>query len=132
MAKFAWHGRERLGLLRVRDDVIVLHTMMWNDEVRDPSSLVPDPVDVSGDEVEEAMLLIDRMTLEDRPRTGRRACTGVAYSLDRSAALSHCVVAQRAGEGRNQPSQRLRSPARPVSQLYVLTVTLPAGRYRGR
>ncbi|WP_308020002.1 Ku protein [Streptomyces sp. SP2-10] len=25
VAKYAWSGRERLGLLRVRDDVLVLH-----------------------------------------------------------------------------------------------------------
>ncbi|MDW8809012.1 hypothetical protein P1P68_30500 [Streptomyces scabiei] len=36
VAKFAWHGRERLGLLRIRDDVIMLHTMMWPDEVGAP------------------------------------------------------------------------------------------------
>ncbi|WP_418347334.1 hypothetical protein [Streptomyces alfalfae] len=27
IAKFAWHGRERLGLLRVKEDVIVLHAL---------------------------------------------------------------------------------------------------------
>ncbi|MFD9044490.1 hypothetical protein ACFV0F_40575, partial [Streptomyces bottropensis] len=37
---------------------------MWDDEVRDPSSLVPDPVEVSGEQVEEAMRLIEGMTLE--------------------------------------------------------------------
>ncbi|MFD1661532.1 Ku protein [Streptomyces caeni] len=36
VAKFAWHGRERLGLLRVRDEAIVLHAMRWPDEIRDP------------------------------------------------------------------------------------------------
>lgn len=27
IAKFAWHNRERLGLLRVRDNAIVLYAM---------------------------------------------------------------------------------------------------------
>jgi DNA end-binding protein Ku len=44
VAKYAWSGRERLGLLRVRDDVIVLHAMRWPDEIRDPAELLPDPV----------------------------------------------------------------------------------------
>jgi DNA end-binding protein Ku len=30
VAKYAWSGRERLGLLRVRDDVIVLHAMAFS------------------------------------------------------------------------------------------------------
>lgn len=41
VAKFAWHNRERLGLLRVREDAIVLHSMRWPDEIRSPESLAP-------------------------------------------------------------------------------------------
>ncbi|MFI7082484.1 Ku protein [Streptomyces anulatus] len=41
VAKFAWHGRERLGLLRVREGAIVLHSMKWPDEVRSPEPLPP-------------------------------------------------------------------------------------------
>ncbi|MFE9446099.1 hypothetical protein ACFYO2_46015 [Streptomyces sp. NPDC006602] len=36
VAKYAWSGRERLGLPRVRDDVIVLHSMHWPDESATP------------------------------------------------------------------------------------------------
>ncbi|MGW2690123.1 non-homologous end joining protein Ku [Streptomyces sp. NPDC001414] len=64
VTKFAWSGRERLGLLRVRDDVIVLHAMRWPDEVRDPSELYPPAADVSDDEVDEAVELIERMTTD--------------------------------------------------------------------
>ncbi|MYS37166.1 Ku protein, partial [Streptomyces sp. SID4920] len=39
IAKWAWHGRERLGLLQVREGAIVLHAMHWPDEVRSPESL---------------------------------------------------------------------------------------------
>ncbi|WP_432038641.1 hypothetical protein [Streptomyces cucumeris] len=28
VARFAWHGRERLGLLRVRGDAIALHGLL--------------------------------------------------------------------------------------------------------
>lgn len=41
VAKFAWHGRERLGLLRVREGAIVLHSMKWPGEVCSPESLAP-------------------------------------------------------------------------------------------
>ncbi|MEV7114328.1 Ku protein [Streptomyces anulatus] len=52
VAKFAWHGRERLGLLRVREGAIVLHSMKWPDEVRSPESLAPREVEVGEDEIE--------------------------------------------------------------------------------
>ncbi|MDQ0700911.1 Ku protein [Streptomyces sp. W4I9-2] len=65
VAKFAWHGRERLGLLRVREGAIVLHSMKWPDEVRNPESLAPREVEVGEDEIKQALQLADRMTIED-------------------------------------------------------------------
>jgi DNA end-binding protein Ku len=59
IAKYAWSGRERLGLLRVRDDAIVLHAMRWPDEIRSPQELAPDVVEISEDEIEGAQALID-------------------------------------------------------------------------
>ncbi|NGO48157.1 Ku protein [Streptomyces sp. YC419] len=65
VAKFAWHGRERLGLLRVREDAIVLHAMRWDDEIRNPAELVPDPVELSEEEIAGALELMDRMAVDD-------------------------------------------------------------------
>ncbi|MFD6491373.1 Ku protein [Streptomyces sp. NPDC060188] len=65
VAKYAWSGRERLGLLRVRDNVIVLHSMRWPDEVRDASPLAPEAVELTEDEIAGAEQLIDRMTRDD-------------------------------------------------------------------
>ncbi|MEU5234562.1 Ku protein [Streptomyces anulatus] len=65
VAKFAWHGRERLGLLRVREGAIVLHSMKWPDEVRSPESLAPREAEVGEEEIEQALQLADRMTIED-------------------------------------------------------------------
>ncbi|MFG2435784.1 Ku protein [Streptomyces sp. NPDC048508] len=65
IAKYAWSGRERLGLLRVRDNVIVLHAMHWADEIRDPAELKPDDVELTKDEIAEAEHLIDRLTRDD-------------------------------------------------------------------
>ncbi|MET9777905.1 Ku protein [Streptomyces sp. NPDC006367] len=41
VAKFAMRGRERLGMLRVIGDTIVLHGLLWPDEVRAPEGLAP-------------------------------------------------------------------------------------------
>ncbi|MEV5178000.1 Ku protein, partial [Streptomyces flaveolus] len=64
VAKYAWSGRERLGLLRVRDDVLVLHAMRWPDEIRDPTELLPPPTEVSEAEIEGALALMDTMTTD--------------------------------------------------------------------
>lgn len=65
VAKYAWSGRERLGLLRVRDEVLVLHAMRWDDEIRDPAELLPPPVDVSEQEIQGALALMDTMTVDE-------------------------------------------------------------------
>ncbi|MCX5103532.1 Ku protein [Streptomyces sp. NBC_00439] len=65
VAKFAWHNRERLGLLRVRGDAIVLHAMRWPDEIRSPESLKPKDVDLDEEEIERAVQLTDTMALDD-------------------------------------------------------------------
>ncbi|WP_327188060.1 non-homologous end joining protein Ku [Streptomyces sp. NBC_01334] len=65
IAKYAWSGRERLGMLRVRGDAIVLHAMHWPDEIRDPSELLPEPVDVSEEEIKGALALMDSMSRDD-------------------------------------------------------------------
>ncbi|GGX35002.1 Ku protein [Streptomyces chartreusis] len=65
VAKYAWSGRERLGVLRVKDDVIVLHAMRWPDEIRDPAELLPEPVELTEDELDGALALMDSMTRDD-------------------------------------------------------------------
>ncbi|WP_369274539.1 Ku protein [Streptomyces sp. R11] len=62
VARYAWSGRERLGLVRVRDDVLVLHAMRWPDEIRDPSELLPEPVELTDEEIDGALSLLDSMT----------------------------------------------------------------------
>ncbi|MDH6610353.1 DNA end-binding protein Ku [Streptomyces sp. SAI-208] len=65
VAKYAWSGRERLGLLRIRDDVIVLHAMRWPDEVRDPAAVDPPHETVSDEEIEGALALMETMARDD-------------------------------------------------------------------
>ncbi|MET8168482.1 hypothetical protein ABZT34_30190 [Streptomyces sp. NPDC005329] len=64
-AKYAWSGRERLGMLRVRGDAIVLHAMHWPNEIRDPAELLPPPVDVSEEEIKGALALMESMSRDD-------------------------------------------------------------------
>ncbi|MFF2228706.1 Ku protein [Streptomyces globisporus] len=66
VAKWAWHGRERLGLLRIREDALVLHSMKWPDEVRNPAEVaVPREVEVGEKEIAQALHLAEQMTVED-------------------------------------------------------------------
>ncbi|MDK1476059.1 Ku protein [Streptomyces sp. 549] len=43
VARFALRGRESLGLLRVVEGTLVLHSMLWPDEVRAADGLAPSP-----------------------------------------------------------------------------------------
>ncbi|MFF3858694.1 Ku protein [Streptomyces sp. NPDC002209] len=42
VAKYALRGRERLGMLRVVDDVIAMHGLLWPDEIRAPEGVAPE------------------------------------------------------------------------------------------
>jgi DNA end-binding protein Ku len=65
VAKYAWSGRERLGLLRIRDNAIVLHAMHWPDEIRDPAAVDPPHEKVSEEEIEGALALMESMSRDD-------------------------------------------------------------------
>ncbi|MFD3379199.1 MULTISPECIES: Ku protein [unclassified Streptomyces] len=62
IAKFALRGRERLGMLRVVDDVIAMHGLLWPDEIRTPESVAPDAsVTVRDKELDLADALMDTL-----------------------------------------------------------------------
>ncbi|MFF8032126.1 Ku protein [Streptomyces sp. NPDC016626] len=62
VAKFALRGRERLGMLRVIGDTIVLHGLLWPDEVRAPEGLAPGTdVTVPDRELNLADALVDAL-----------------------------------------------------------------------
>ncbi|MFF9474847.1 Ku protein [Streptomyces roseolus] len=59
VAKFALRGRERLGMLRVVDDVIAMHGLLWPDEIRAPEGVAPEsPVTVRDAELDLADALM--------------------------------------------------------------------------
>ncbi|MEU4267249.1 Ku protein [Streptomyces sp. NPDC026092] len=59
VAKYALRGRERLGMLRVVDDVIAMHGLLWPDEIRAPEGVAPEtPVQVRDAELDLADALM--------------------------------------------------------------------------
>lgn len=62
IAKYALRGRERLGMLRVVDDAIAMHGLLWPDEVRAPEGVAPDThVTVNDKELDLADALMDTL-----------------------------------------------------------------------
>jgi len=62
IAKYALRGRERLGMLRVVDDVIAMHGLLWPDEIRAPEGVAPDTsVTVRDKELDLADALMDTL-----------------------------------------------------------------------
>lgn len=65
IVKIAIRDRERLAAIRVREDVMVLETMYWPDEIRDPVE-VPEP-GAKDAELKAAQALIDQMASDFDP-----------------------------------------------------------------
>jgi DNA end-binding protein Ku len=120
VARYAWSGRERLGLLRVREDAIVLHAMRWPDEIRDPASLTPPPVEVSEEEIEGALALMDTMTVEE--------LTGPDFRDAYTEAVAELIKAKR--ENREPPAAP--EPAVETGQLVDLMAALNASVAKAR
>jgi DNA end-binding protein Ku len=142
VAKFALRGRERLGMLRVVDDVIAMHGLLWPDEIRATDEVAPDTsVTVREQELDLADALMDTLgevDLEDLHDDYREAveeliaakASGVEAPavpagerpggkvLDLMAALEKSVRAakesrgEEAGEEAGEPSEVTPLPAR--------------------
>ncbi|MEY9935646.1 DNA end-binding protein Ku [Catenulispora sp. GP43] len=65
IVKIAIRDRERLAAIRVRDEVLVLETMYWPDEIRDVVE-VPEP-GAKDEELAAAQALIEQMTVDFDP-----------------------------------------------------------------
>ncbi|WP_320773590.1 Ku protein [Streptomyces sp. CRN 30] len=122
IAKYALRGRERLGMLRVVDDAIAMHGLLWPDEVRAPEGVAPETdVTVRDKELDLADALMDTLgeieltdlhdeyreaveeviaakaTGEAPPETPRQAPAGKV--LDLMAALENSVRAAKESRG---------------------------------
>ncbi len=68
IAQVALRQRESLAILRVRDDVLVLETLLWPDEVRVPAfGFLDDDIEVRPQELRMASSLIESMTVDFDP-----------------------------------------------------------------
>lgn len=63
VAKFALRGRERLGLLRPLDDALLLSGLHWGDEIRSSDEITPPETELTDDEIEGALTLMETMTV---------------------------------------------------------------------
>lgn len=94
VAKIAIRSRERLAVLRPRHGVLILQTLLWADELRDPGDLASS-APVTDRELELAEVLI-------------RELTGVeVHELhdEYAHALEQLVTAKVAGEGLAEPTE---------------------------
>jgi DNA end-binding protein Ku len=105
VAKFALRGRERLGLLRVKEDALVLHSMHWPDEIRSPAELAPPPVEIGDSEVDGALALMDAMGQDDLSD----------YHDEYREALEQVIAAK--AEGKAMPAAEAPEPAGQVVDL---------------
>ncbi|MFE7547047.1 non-homologous end joining protein Ku [Streptomyces gardneri] len=64
VAKYALRGRERLGLLRPVGDALLLSGMHWGDEIRSSEEITPPATELTDDEIEGALALMETMTVE--------------------------------------------------------------------
>ncbi|MGW3031207.1 non-homologous end joining protein Ku [Streptomyces sp. NPDC001178] len=108
VAKYAWSGRERLGLVRVREDVLVLHAMRWPDEVRDPAVVDPPSVDLDEGEIQGALALMDTMTVDD--------IEGPEFRDHYTEALAKVIEAKR----EDQPLPEATEPEKPGAVLDLM------------
>jgi DNA end-binding protein Ku len=99
VAKVALRSRERLALLRPRHGMLILQTLLWQDELRDPGDLAP-ATPVTDRELELAEVLIRHLTGID-----------VAEVHDEYAhALEQLVAAKLTGEELAEPTEPAPAP----------------------
>src|SRR5262249_11823766 len=112
IVKVALRQREQLATLRVRDDVLVLNTMLWPDEVRKPDFEFLDE-DVSARQAELAMAgsLIESMAADFDPGD---------YTDNYRAALQEVIDAKVAGREVVAPEEEAPAPSGAVDLMAAL------------
>jgi DNA end-binding protein Ku len=124
VVKVALRNREALAFVRAVDDTLVMHTMLWPDEVRDAGEVAPsDSVSVSAAEVSMAESFIDTLTADfDAER----------YKDVYREALEQVIEAKLEGHEVEQPAASAPSNAEVVDLLAALRASVAAAkRQRG-
>jgi DNA end-binding protein Ku len=87
IAMFVMRGRQYLAAIRPSEDVLVMETLYWGDEVRDPKASLdrlPENVELSSREIGVAKSLIEQMTVPWEPERYRDAYRDAVLELAKS------------------------------------------------
>jgi DNA end-binding protein Ku len=120
IVKVALRQREQLATLRVRDNVLVLNTMLWPDEIRTAKFDILDE-DVTARPAELAMAgsLIESMAADFDPST---------YTDNYREALQEVIDAKVAGREVVQPEEAEEAPAAAVDLMAALRASVDRAR----
>jgi DNA end-binding protein Ku len=120
IAKVALRQRESLAVLRVREGVMVLETLLWPDEVRETEfPFLDDDIEVRPQELRMASSLIDSMTVDFDPDE---------YHDDYREALQEVVNAKIEGREILQPEPGVEVASQPSSLADALRASLAAAK----
>src|SRR5947207_1296462 len=120
VVKVALRQREQLATLRVRNDVLVLNTMLWPDEVRKPDfGFLDDDIDVRPAELAMAGSLIESMAGDFRPED---------YTDNYRAALQEVIDAKVAGREVVAPPEEEPAPTAAVDLMAALRASVDRAR----
>jgi DNA end-binding protein Ku len=123
ITKVAIRNREQLATLRVRDGVIVMETMIWPDEVREPAfPFLDQSVEVRPQELSMARSLIESMAGDFDPSQ---------YSDQYREALQEVIDAKVEGRQVVEPEAAQPSTGNVVDLMSALRASVEAAR-RGR
>jgi DNA end-binding protein Ku len=120
LAIVALRQRESLATLRSRDGVLVLETLLWPDEVRNPAfAFLDDDIEVRSQELKMAASLIDSMTVDFDPGE---------YHDGYREALQELVNAKAEGREVVQPEEGETPEGEPTSLADALKASLSAAQ----
>lgn len=120
IVKVALRQREQLATLRVREGVLLLNTMLWPDEVRQPDfGFLDEDLKVRPPELAMASSLIDSMAGEFEPD---------AFTDDYRAALQEVIDAKIEGREVVHPEEEEAAPAAAVDLMAALKASVERAR----
>jgi DNA end-binding protein Ku len=120
IVKVALRQREQLATLRVRDDVLVLNTMLWPDEVRTAKfDFLDDDIEARPAELAMAGSLIESMAAEFDPTT---------YTDNYREALQEVIDAKVAGREVVAPEEPEAAPTAAVDLMAALRASVERAR----
>ncbi|MDO5683571.1 MAG: Ku protein [Propionibacteriaceae bacterium] len=122
VVKVALRSRENLALIRVKDNQLLMHTMLWPDEIRDGAFAAPPAeVTVSDAEITMAQTFIDALTGEFEPDQ---------FTDSYREALEEVVNAKLAGAAPPEESAPAAQEADVVDLVAALRASVEAAKQR--